>query len=135
MTTLETPPETPVQPDLRKRRIVGMGIWAVAFAAFVAVVGVPTSDPLVAFGWLWLATIAWSNYRPWREHLMFLRDWLPVVLLLVFYNVSRGAADKLFDPHVLPLIHADEVDAIARQLLAQPMSLAVVGPFDEAEFG
>jgi hypothetical protein len=108
VTTLETPPETPVVPDVRKRRVAGMAVWAVAFILFVAVVGVPTSDPLVAFGWLWLATIAWRNYRPWREHLIFLRDWLPVVLLLVFYNVSRGSADKLFDPHVQFMIDADE---------------------------
>jgi hypothetical protein len=80
----------------------------VAFALFVAFVGVPTSDPLVAFGWLWLATIAWRNYQPWREHLLFLRDWLPVILLLVFYNVSRGSADKLFQAHVYPMIHADQ---------------------------
>nr|WP_296071741.1 phosphatase PAP2 family protein [uncultured Actinoplanes sp.] len=85
-----------------------MLVWAVAFVAFVALVGVPTSDPLTAFGWLWLATIAWRNYLPWKQHLLFLRDWLPVVLLLVFYNVSRGAADKLFDAHVTAMIHADE---------------------------
>jgi len=111
VTTLETPPETPetpVTPERRKRRIIGMAVWAVAFVIFVALVGVPTSDPLTAFGWLWLATIAWRNYLPWREHLLFLRDWLPVVLLLVFYNLSRGAADKLFDPHVTFMIHADE---------------------------
>jgi membrane-associated phospholipid phosphatase len=110
VTILETPPETPpvVPDDLRERRIIGMLVWAVAFAVFVAFVGVPTSDPLVAFGWLWLATIAWRNYEPWRAHLLFLRDWLPVVLLLVFYNVSRGSADKLFHPHVTFMIHADE---------------------------
>lgn len=111
MTTLETPPETPqtpVAPDLRKRRIVGMLVWAVAFILFVAFVGVPTSDPLVAFSWLWLATIAWRNYRPWREHLLFLRDWLPVVLLLVFYNISRGSADKFFAPHVQFMIDVDQ---------------------------
>ncbi len=105
---LETPPAQAPTTDRRKRRIAGMLVWAVAFVAFVAVVGVPTSDPLVAFGWLWLATIAWRNDLPWREHLLFLRDWLPVVLLLVFYNVSRGAADKLFAPHVTFMIDADE---------------------------
>ncbi|WP_433296839.1 M16 family metallopeptidase [Actinoplanes sp. CA-030573] len=31
-------------------------------------------------------------------------------------------------------VSADDIDAIAGQLLAQPMSLAVVGPFDEAAF-
>ena len=95
-------------PEQRKRRIIGMLIWTAAFVVFVALVGVPTSDPLTAFGWLWLATIAWRNYLPWREHLLFLRDWLPVVLLLVFYNLSRGAADKLFDPNVTFMIEADE---------------------------
>ena len=85
-----------------------MLIFAVALGVFVAVVGVPTSDPLAAFGLLWLATIAWRNYRPWREHLRFLRDWLPVVLLLEVYNVTRGAADRFFAPHVTPMIHADE---------------------------
>ena len=112
MTTLETAPETPATPataDQRKRRIIGMLIWTVAFVAFVALVGVPTSDPLIAFGWLWLATIAWRNYLPRREHLRFLRDWLPVVLLLVVYNLSRGTADKLFAPHVTFMIRADEV--------------------------
>ena len=111
MTTLETPPETPatpVPPDRRRRRVVGMLIWAAAFALFVVLVGVPTSDPLTAFGWLWLATIAWRNYLPWREHLLFLRDWMPVALLLVLYNLSRGAADNLFQPHVTELIDADE---------------------------
>ena len=57
--------------------------------------------------WLWLATIAWRNELHWREHLRFLRDWLPIALLLVGYNISRGYADDLFAPHVTPLIGAD----------------------------
>ncbi|WP_041834315.1 phosphatase PAP2 family protein [Actinoplanes sp. N902-109] len=85
-----------------------MAVWAVAFAVGTYFIGVPTSDPLIAFGWLWLATIAWRNDRPWREHLLFLRDWLPISLLLVLYNISRGYADDLFDAHVYPMIHADE---------------------------
>jgi membrane-associated phospholipid phosphatase len=110
VTTLSPAPELPRPPaaDRRKRRIIGMLIWTVVFAVGTWFIGVPTSDPLIAFGWLWLATIAWRNDLPWRQHLLFLRDWLPIALLLVVYNVSRGYADGLFQPHVLPLIHADE---------------------------
>ena len=111
MTTLETPPETPatpLPPDLRKRRIIGMLVWAGVFAVAVPFVGVPSSDPLIAFGWLWLATIAWRNYQPWKTHLLFLRDWLPICLLLQVYNVSRGYADRLFAPHVTELIAFDK---------------------------
>ena len=106
LTPEKTPPAAPPA-DLRKRRIVGMLIWAACFAAGVAVIGVPTSDPLIAFGWLWLATIAWRSHLPVRQHLLFLRDWLPIALLLVGYNISRGYADTLFAPHVTPLIDAD----------------------------
>lgn len=102
------PPVPEKKPDLRKRRIIGMVVWAVVFAVGVYFLGVPTSDPLIAFGWLWLATIAWRNHQPWRTHLYFLRDWLPIALLLVVYNISRGFADDLFAPHVTEMIDADE---------------------------
>jgi membrane-associated phospholipid phosphatase len=109
VTTLTPAPELEQQPtDRRKRRIIGMLIWAVVFAVGTYFIGVPTSDPLIAFGWLWLATIAWRSDLPWRRHLLFLRDWLPIALLLVIYNVSRGYADDLFAPHVTEMIHADE---------------------------
>jgi membrane-associated phospholipid phosphatase len=100
------PPAPPV--DLRKRRIIGLAIWAICFLVGTAFIGVPTSDPLIAFGWLWLATIAWRSYLPWKQHLLFLRDWLPIALLLVVYNISRGYADDLFAPHVTAMIDADE---------------------------
>ncbi|GAA2544264.1 phosphatase PAP2 family protein [Winogradskya consettensis] len=111
MTVVSPPPpveETAAPAARRKRRIIGMSIWAVLFAVGTYFIGVPTSDPLIAFGWLWLATIAWRSDLPWRQHLLFLRDWLPIALLLVLYNVSRAYADDLFAPHVYPLIHADE---------------------------
>jgi membrane-associated phospholipid phosphatase len=110
VTTLIPPPELdkPPTPERRKRRIVGMLVWAVVFAVGTYFIGVPTSDPLIAFGWLWLATIAWRSDLPWKQHLLFLRDWLPIALLLVVYNVSRGYADDLFAPHIMPLIDADK---------------------------
>ena len=87
-----------------------MSIWTVVFAVGVYFVGVPTSDPLIAFGWLWLATIAWNNWLPVRRHLLFLRDWLPICMLLIIYNISRGVAysQSLFAPHVHELIAIDK---------------------------
>jgi membrane-associated phospholipid phosphatase len=109
VTALQSPPAAEKPPvDRRRRRVVGMIVWAVLFAVGTYFLGVPTSDPLIAFGWLFLATVAWRSDQPWRQHLLFLRDWLPIALLLVVYNVSRGYADSLFRPHVWPMIHADE---------------------------
>ncbi|HEY0700086.1 MAG TPA: phosphatase PAP2 family protein, partial [Micromonospora sp.] len=83
-----------------------MVAWTAAFVAGWLLIGLPT-DPLYAFGWLWTATIAWNSDRPWRSHLRFARDWLPVVLLLAGYNLSRGFADNGATPHAMELIAAD----------------------------
>jgi hypothetical protein len=108
VTTLSPAPvQEKTVPD-RRRRIIGMLIWAVLFAIGTYFIGVPTSDPLIAFGWLWLATIAWRSDLPFRQHLRFLRDWLPIALLLVVYNISRGYADDLFDPHITAMIDVDK---------------------------
>ncbi|MEV4756267.1 phosphatase PAP2 family protein [Micromonospora sp. NPDC049559] len=100
-----TPPEPPPPGD-RRRRLLAVTVWAVAFVAGWLVIGLPT-DPLYAFAWLWTATIAWHSDRPWRSHLRFARDWLPVVLLLTAYNLSRGFADNGATPHALELVAAD----------------------------
>lgn len=98
----------PAEPPARsRRRIRALVVWAVLFTAAVAAFGVPT-DPAYAFLWLWALTVAWRFDRPWRSHLAFARDWVPVVVLLTVYNVSRGFADELQAPHVTEMIHADE---------------------------
>lgn len=89
-----------------RRRAIGLGIWSAAFVACWFTIGLPT-EPVYLFGWLWTATIAWRSHEPWRVHLRFVRDWAPVVLLLVGYNLSRGFAATT-DPHVTELITADE---------------------------
>jgi hypothetical protein len=86
--------------------MIGMSIWAVAFVAFWLTIGLPT-DPVYAFVWIWAATIAWRSDRPMRTHLGFARDWAPVALLLVAYNLSRGFADNGATPHALELVAAD----------------------------
>jgi hypothetical protein len=93
--------------DMTNRRIVAMAIWVVLFATAVFVLGVPT-DPIYLFGCLWTATIAWNSDQPWISHLRFLRDWAPIVILLVVYNWTRGLADNGTAPHVNALISVDK---------------------------
>lgn len=83
-----------------------MAVWSVAFAAAWLVVGLPI-DPLYMFVWLWALAVAWRINSPWRVHLAFARDWLPVVGLLLLYALSRGFADNYTQPHVTELIDAD----------------------------
>lgn len=82
-----------------------MTIWGLAFVVGWFTIGLPT-EPVYMFAWLWTATIAWRNFEPWRVHLGFVRDWAPVVVLLVIYNLSRGFAEST-DPYVTELINAD----------------------------
>lgn len=89
-----------------RRRTWAVVGWAVAFLGCFAAFGLPT-DPAYAFVWLWALAVAWRIDQPWRSHLAFARDWVPVVVLLSVYNLSRGFADEYNAPHVTELIHAD----------------------------
>ncbi|MFG1924101.1 phosphatase PAP2 family protein [Cryptosporangium sp. NPDC048952] len=101
-------PETPSRfRELLATRRVSVPLFAVAFALWWFFVGLPT-DPILAALWLWFGTIAFRPDQPWRYHLGFARDWIPIVLLLVAYDFSRGLADNGVAPHVTEMIHADE---------------------------
>lgn len=86
-------------------RVIGLSLWSTAFVVAWLTIGLPT-EPVYLFGWLWAATIAWRSHEPWRVHLRFVRDWAPIVALLVGYNISRGFA-RTAEPHVTELIRAD----------------------------
>lgn len=90
-------------------RFLALTGYAIALGLWVATFGVP-SDTVQLVVWLWLATIAWSIEEPWRYHLQFVRDWWPVVALLVVYFFSRGLADELLrmPVHWMMPIHLDE---------------------------
>jgi hypothetical protein len=97
---------TPGRPSRFTRRTYALVVYATVFALYWWLVGLPT-DPMVAILFLWLGTIAWNIDRPWRHHLQFARDWLPILGLLVVYDFSRGLADDLSAPHVTEMIDAD----------------------------
>lgn len=113
-----TPPrgvvDTPQRPETDKglsrrfpvSRSQAVGVWAALFVVFFWAFGLPT-DPGYAFLWLWALAVAWRIDQPLRSHLLFARDWLPVVALLTVYNLSRGFADDIRAPHVTELINAD----------------------------
>lgn len=85
---------------------MAVGVWIAAFAVMFAWIGLPT-DAAYVFVWLWAATIAWNPHLPFRSHLRFVRDWVPLAVLLEVYNVSRGFADDGVRPHVTEMVDAD----------------------------
>jgi TM2 domain-containing membrane protein YozV len=85
-------------------------LWAallVGFAVTVVRVGLPT-DRVSLLGWV-LAGLAVSCVGRGRRALLRLAvDWLPLVTLLLLYDLTRGLADTLGMPvHVTELIAAD----------------------------
>jgi hypothetical protein len=101
------PPEPAPDRPGRNRRLVAMTVWAVGFTAWWFLLGLPFSDPILSFAWLWAGTVAWRIDRPWREQLGFGRDWAAIVLLLEVYNFSRGFADNNTTPHVMEMVASD----------------------------
>ncbi len=92
----------------RRLRIVAVTAYAGSFLAYWKILGLPT-DPVLIFAFLWVGIAAWNAAAPWREHLRFARDWIPLIVLLVAYQFSVGAADHLgMAVHVTEPIHADE---------------------------
>lgn len=98
----------PEQPTPEGRhRLIAMSVWAVGFVAWWFLLGLPMTDPILLFLWLWAATVAWRIDRPWRDHLRFGQDWAAIVVLLEVYNFSRGFADNGATPHVMEMVAAD----------------------------
>jgi len=108
-TSAPAPPDvTPaaVDPGNRRRRLAALAGYGIAFLLWWRLIGLP-ADIISITMWLWLGTICWRIGRPARDHLAFLRDWLPIVVLLSVYDISRGWADNGKLPHVTELIGAD----------------------------
>lgn len=102
-------PEGPATSTARNRRLrfTALTAYAVAMIAYWKILGLPT-DPVLIFLLLWVGIAAWNAAAPWREHLRFARDWAPLIVVIVAYNFSRGAADNLgFPLHVSEPITVD----------------------------
>ena len=93
---------SPVSPPSGRaalRRLLWAGLLA-AFLATCVATGLPT-DRLVLLGWVLAALAVHSLGRGWRALVRLLADWLPLMGLLLLYDLSRGMADGLgFAVHV-----------------------------------
>jgi hypothetical protein len=100
-----SPPAIGTWPVIRVLSAVG---YLVGFVAQCLWWGWPT-DTLLIFGWLSAGMLCWNVGQPWRASLRWVRDWGPVLGLLVGYDYSRGVAAHGFSPHVTAMIRADEL--------------------------
>jgi membrane-associated phospholipid phosphatase len=88
-------------------RRIGLGLYAFALVLWSAHYGIPVQRELV-IAWTCGALAVASIGRPPREILQLVVDWLPIVLVLSVYDVTRGAADSFgIGVHVHPMIDFD----------------------------
>ncbi|WP_029431854.1 phosphatase PAP2 family protein [Blastococcus sp. URHD0036] len=103
------PVDAPLRPASRVRLLTAV-LWlalAVAFAATCATAGLPT-DRVVLLGWVLAALGVHAATSGVRPLVRLLTDWLPLVVVLLAYDASRGLADGLGMPvHVAELADAD----------------------------
>jgi hypothetical protein len=84
-----------------------LGLYFLALIAWSASYGIPVQRELV-IAWTCGALVCVSLGRPRREILQIVLDWLPIVVVLGAYDITRGAADSLgIGVHAHPMIDFD----------------------------
>jgi len=88
-------------------RIACPTIFCAASAAWAAARGIPASrDTLTAWVLVGLLAFSVTNFRRWARGLVY--DWLPFVVVLWLYDLTRGSADGLlFHTHYAAQIDVD----------------------------
>jgi membrane-associated phospholipid phosphatase len=88
-------------------RRCALGLYLAAMVAWSAHYGIPVQRELV-IAWVCGALACASLGRHPRQILQIVLDWLPIVLVLGAYDLTRGAADSLgIGVHVHPMIDFD----------------------------
>jgi len=94
---------------LRKHlRWLGPTVYFCGLGGFTYLFGLPTARDR-ALTWILLGLLAFSltDLRRLGHGLVY--DWAPFIVILFFYDLLRGRADKmLFSAHTWPQIHADQ---------------------------
>jgi membrane-associated phospholipid phosphatase len=86
-------------------RRIGLAIYALAIVLWSANYGIPVQRELV-IAWVCGALAITSLGRPPRHLLQILIDWMPIVAVLVAYDITRGAADSFG----IPIHYSEMVD-------------------------
>ena len=79
--------------DLGRASYVALSVWIVAFIAYTVVIGLPTKRSNVLL-WVVLAIFAFGASQLKRTTISLLRDWSPVLIALVAYDLLRGLSDN-----------------------------------------
>src|ERR1044072_8274185 len=88
-------------------RLWAAALYVVALAAYTVAYGIPVQRELV-IAWTCGALAVASIGRPPREILQLVLDWLPIVAILMVYDVTRGAADSMgIGVNTMPMIEFD----------------------------
>jgi hypothetical protein len=104
-----TPPAAATHRRRGLRRLLCAGLLAV-FVGTCLVTGLPT-DRLVLLGWVLAALAVQALGRGRMALVRMLADWVPLVALLMLYDLSRGLADGLG-----VAVHVTELAAVDRWL-------------------
>ena len=116
MSTAEFAPEAPPAeqsndfrfPHWLAVRRTAIVLYFAALLAWSANYGIPVQRELVILWTCGALACASIGRHPWQIVQLVL-DWLPIVLILVVYDLSRGAADSLgIGTHYLPMIDFDK---------------------------
>jgi hypothetical protein len=89
-------------------RRIAIGLYFVALVLWSATYGIPVQRELVILWTCGALLCASIGRHPWQI-VQLLLDWLPIVLILVAYDFTRGAADSFgIGTHYLPMIDFDK---------------------------
>ena len=78
-------------------RRIGLAIYALVIVLWSARYGIPVQRELV-IAWVCGALAIFSIGRPPRQLLQLVLEWMPIVLVLIAYDYTRGAADTFGIP-------------------------------------